>query len=159
MIQQCLFDCIEIPQAGGTDKPPRKKQTVRRRRRKHGAKQRELFEQSRREKSQRMRIIEALKTPMTINELYRALPDISPKNIAPLVTGLYHRDMVNKIGLKMDTTEQGIQREQVIWSSLPEHLQAARVADSIVILSRCFGVKTVAPQDAMRMAGRVANDE
>lgn len=159
MIQQCLFDFIEIPQAGGTEKPPRKKQTARKKRRKHGAKQRELFEQSRREKSQRMQIIEALKTPMTINELYRALPDISPKNIAPLVTGLYHREMVNKIGVKMDTTEQGINREQVIWSSLPEHLQAARVAESMVILSRCFGVKTVTTQDAMRMAESVANDD
>lgn len=78
------------------------------------------FEVENKKVTQKQQIINALKTQMTVNELYRALPHISPQNIAPLVRYLFLEKKVFSVGKKLDRTIEGIVREQFIWSSREE---------------------------------------
>ena len=90
----------------------------------------------RKKPTQRDQIIEALHKPMTINQLYRALPHISPENIAPLVRYLYVDEKVYAIGKLSDLTEKGLMRNQIVWSSNPEHKPNN---DAISIMTKFFG--------------------
>lgn len=67
-------------------------------------------------KTQRDQVVAALKTPMTIIELFKKLPEISPDVIAPHVTNLYTDGYVFKVGSKLEqwkTTE----KEHYVYSS------------------------------------------
>ena len=75
---------------------------------------------------------------MTINQLYKKLPHISPENIAPLVRYLNIDEEVFAIGKKQDLTEKGLLRTQVIWSSRPEHKPCN---DALAVMNRIFGPK------------------
>lgn len=86
--------------------------------------------------TQRDQILKALQEPMTINQLYRKLPHISPENIAPLVRYLNLDERVFAIGKKADLTLKGLLRNQVIWSSRPEHKPCN---DAMSIMNRIFG--------------------
>ena len=151
MNQLALFELEEQPKRR-RNAPRKNKQGSMRKRRK--ATQRALFETY---KSQKQQIIDALAKPMTINELYRTLPHISPKNIAPLVTYVAHENKIVKIGEKMDTTEKGIERKQVIWSARPEDV--IRMGDSTFLLNVTqFRMRGMTEAEANEMAMRVAND-
>lgn len=88
-----------------------------------------------------------LTNPMTINELYQALPAIDEKNIAPLVTQLKKEGHVFIIGKKASKLRCGIKRKHDIYSSLEEHRiehehRKKDISASIRILNNIFGVKT-----------------
>lgn len=87
--------------------------------------------------TQRDQILKALLEPMTINQLYRKLPHISPENIAPLVRYLNIDEKVFAIGKKHDLTLKGLLRNQVVWSSRPEHKPCN---DALAIMNKIFGV-------------------
>lgn len=152
MNQLALFDLPDLPQQKRRSYSSPKKIKVGSLRKRHKDRQRKLFEER---KSQKQQIVDALNNPMTINELYRALPHISPNNIAPLVTYLAHEGKIIKMDEKMDTTEKGIERKQVVWSARPEHVM--KFGDSIVILNNIFGVKQRPPEEVKQLP-QSAND-
>lgn len=72
--------------------------------------------------SRREEIIDALKTPMTIIDLYEFLPEISQDVIAPWVTKLRGYNEVAVIGKVERTLPCGRKRELELFSSRPEDL-------------------------------------
>ncbi len=89
--------------------------------------------------SQKKMMLLALRTPMTINELYELFPVISEQNIAPLVAQLRQEGKVFVIGRRLSKLKCGISRRQCIYSSLEEHKEKD-YSDSIQLLQSIFGV-------------------
>lgn len=81
-----------------------------------------------------------LNNPMTINELYKALPNFDERNIAPLVTQLKKEGYVFIVGKKPSRLRCGIRRKHDIYSSLEIHRPKDRTS-SIKLLDSIFGVK------------------
>jgi hypothetical protein len=81
----------------------------------------------------------ALRTPMTINELYVLFPHISEQNIAPLVAQLKQENKVFTIGRKLSSLKCGINRHQDIYSSLESH-RPKDLSDNIALLNSIFGI-------------------
>jgi hypothetical protein len=89
--------------------------------------------------SQKKMMRVALRTPMTINELYLMFPHISEQNIAPLVAQLKQENKVFTIGRKLSSLKCGINRHQDIYSSLEEH-RPKDFSDNIALLNSILGV-------------------
>lgn len=108
-------------------------------------------------KTQKEQIVDALQTPMTVNQLYRYLKHISPDIIAPLLNVLYKENIIYKTGERDDTTLKGvIVRKQVVWSSRKEdykELPKKSDQECINLLQSLFGPKVDVSK--LRMTGYV----
>lgn len=86
----------------------------------------------------------ALKVPMTINELYRAFPQISEQNIAPLVAQLVQEKKAWAVGRKRVRVSCGVERTQNIYSSREED-RPDDFSEAISILEMSFGLVRIPP--------------
>lgn len=112
-------------------------------------------------KTQAERILDALKEPMTINELYSALPDITPAVIAPLVTKMKSDEMVFVVGEKRSKTASGVNRMQKVWSSRPEDKPEDKMGDAFTVLYQVFNIKApeVPPCCVANMRTHICKDD
>lgn len=88
--------------------------------------------------SQKKIIHMALMVPMTINELYRALPTVSEQNIAPLVAQLVQENKAWVVGRRKAMVSCGIERMQNIYSCRDEDRPRDN-SESIALLDSIFG--------------------
>lgn len=97
--------------------------------------------------TQKDQVYEALKTPMTIIELFKTLDHISPNNIAPLVTNLYLDKMVFKVGVK-DEKWKSSKKPHVIWSSNPDDKEKDKRFRQVMprVYTNLMGVKPPDPK-------------
>jgi hypothetical protein len=101
--------------------------------------------------SQKKMLHMALKTPMTINELYRTFPHISEQNIAPLVAQLVQEKKAWVIDRKKVQVSCGVERMQNVYSSREED-RPKDMTETINLLESSFGIlRPIAPA----IAGRV----
>lgn len=107
--------------------------------------------------TQSERVLIALQSPMTINELYQALPDISPDNIAPLVANHRIKGRVNPVGERRSHTATGVYKNQTVWSARQEDKPKDLTA-SFAMLDRIFGIRAPSVLMASAQVHRCEDD-
>lgn len=112
-------------------------------------------------KTQRDQVIAALKTPMTIIELYEALPGISHEVIAPIVTNLYTDRFVFRIGSKEQKWKNTMKQHYIFSSREEDRKKDQRFVtlDTWGIYTNILGIKPPDPKFCKGKTVHACNDE